>query len=120
MWVIFSPSFFLIKNYVFIYFWLLWVFIAACSLSLIAASGGYNLVAGASHCHGFSLQTQAPGLSSLVAAHGFVAVWHDQDATRDETRVPCIAQWILNHWTTRETLTFFMVSFEVQKYLILG
>ena len=22
--------------------------------------------------------------------------------TRDRTRVPCIARWILNHWTTRE------------------
>ena len=22
--------------------------------------------------------------------------------TRDQTRIPCIARWILNHWTTRE------------------
>ena len=30
---------------VFIYFWLCWVFIAACGLSPVAVSGGYSLVA---------------------------------------------------------------------------
>ena len=29
---------------VFIYFWLCWVFIAACGLSPVAVSGGYSLV----------------------------------------------------------------------------
>ena len=29
--------------YLFIYFWLLWVFIAACGLSLVVASGGYSI-----------------------------------------------------------------------------
>ena len=29
-----------------IYFWLCWVFIVACRLSLVATSGGYSLVAG--------------------------------------------------------------------------
>ena len=53
------------------YFWLHWVFIAACGLSLVAASGGYSLLR-ASHCGGFSccgaraLGTQA----SVVVAHG--------------------------------------------------
>ena len=36
----------------FIYFWLHWVFMAACGLSLVAASGGYSLL----RCAGFSLQ----------------------------------------------------------------
>ena len=36
----------------FIYFWLHWVFIAACGLSLVATSGGYSLL----WCVGFSLQ----------------------------------------------------------------
>ena len=43
-----------------IYFWLLWVFIAACRLSLIVVSGGNSLVA-------------VPGLTvtaSLVVEHG--------------------------------------------------
>ena len=43
------------KFYLFIYFilkfWLLWVFIAVCRLSLVVASGGYSLL----RCAGFSL-----------------------------------------------------------------
>ena len=37
--------------YLFIY-WLCWVFVAACGLSLVAASGGYSLL----QCVGFSLR----------------------------------------------------------------
>ena len=36
----------------FIYFWLHWVFVAACGLSLVAASGGFSLL----WCMGFSLR----------------------------------------------------------------
>ena len=45
----------LFKNkftYLFIYFWLCWVFVAACRLSLVAASGGCSLL----WCADFSLQ----------------------------------------------------------------
>ena len=38
--------------YLFIYFWLRWVFVAACGLSLVAVSGGYSSL----RCAGFSLQ----------------------------------------------------------------
>ena len=39
-----------------LYFWLYWVFIAACGLSLVAASGAtLRCGARASHCGGFSL-----------------------------------------------------------------
>ena len=38
--------------FLFFYFWLRWVFIAAHGLSLVAASGGYSLL----HCVGFSLR----------------------------------------------------------------
>ena len=30
------------------------------------------------------------------------SMWDLNSPTRDQTRVPCIARWILNHWTTRE------------------
>ena len=40
------------KNYLFIYFWLRWVFVAAHGLSLVAVSGGYSLL----RCLAFSLQ----------------------------------------------------------------
>ena len=38
-------------NFIFIYFWLHWVFVAARGLSLVVASGGYSLL----WCMGFSL-----------------------------------------------------------------
>ena len=38
--------------YLFIYFWLHWVFVAACGLSIVAASGGYSSL----RCAGFSLR----------------------------------------------------------------
>ena len=30
------------------------------------------------------------------------SMWNLSSPTRDQTRVPCIVRWILNHWTTRE------------------
>ena len=40
-----------ILSYLFIYFWLHWVFVAVCRLSLVAASRGYSSL----WCTGFSL-----------------------------------------------------------------
>ena len=55
-----------------IYFWLCWVFAVAHQLSLVAANGGYSLVAvpRASHCGGFSsCRAQARGMwASVVVA----------------------------------------------------
>ena len=58
-----AHSLFFLKNkfYLFIYFWLCWVFIAACQLSLVAASGGFSLVA----VHGLLAV-----VASLVAERG--------------------------------------------------
>ena len=38
--------------YLFIYFWLRWVFVAACGFPLVVASGGYSSLP----CMGFSLR----------------------------------------------------------------
>ena len=58
----FPLTFFLKINLfiLFIYFWLRWVFVAACGLSLVAESGGYSSL----RCAGFSLQWL------LVEEHG--------------------------------------------------
>ena len=69
-------NFFLIN--LFIYFWLHWVFAAACSLSLVVASGGFSrcgaqaLGVQASHCGGFSCcGAWALGVrASVVVARG--------------------------------------------------
>ena len=50
--IVFFISFFFNNFYLFIYFWLCWVFVAACGLSLVEASGGYSSL----RCVGFSLQ----------------------------------------------------------------
>jgi len=70
-----------------------------------------------SHCGGFSCYgAQAPGhmdtvvmaqglqrADSVVVVRGLVSPQHvGSSCTRDQTGVPCIARWILNHWTTRE------------------
>ena len=50
LYIFFWILFFLI--YLFIYFWLRWVFVAVCGLSLVVASGGYSSL----RCVGFSLR----------------------------------------------------------------
>ena len=115
-------------NFLFIYFWLHWVFIAACGLSLVAASGGQSSL----RCRGFSLQcllllcstgsrhvgfsscgTQAQQLwheGSRAQAQqlwrtGLVAPQHvGSSRTRARTCVPCIGRWILNHYAIRKSL----------------
>ena len=91
------------KIYFFIYLWLCWVFITAWGLSLVAASGGYSLVA----VHGLLI-----AMVSLVAVLG-QSLWHmglvapqhvGSSPIRDRTHVPFIGSWSLNHWTTREAL----------------
>ena len=52
------------KIYVFIYFWLHWVFVAAHELSLVAVSGGYTSL----WC------TDSRLVGSVVVAHGSVVV----------------------------------------------
>ena len=56
-----KPSlFFKVNLFIYFYFWLPWIFVAACGLSLVAASGGYSSM----RCAGFSLRWL------LVAEHG--------------------------------------------------
>ena len=60
-------------KFIYFYFWLCWVFVAVCGLSLVAASGGYSCCgAWASHCGSFSCcGAQALGArASVVVACG--------------------------------------------------
>ena len=89
------------------YLWLHWVFIAACGFSLVAESSGYSSL----QCTGFSLWwlLLLRSVGSRACGHlylwvtGSVAARHVGSSwTRDQTHVPCIGRWILNHWITRE------------------
>ena len=98
----------------FIYFWLRWVFVAVCGLSLVAASGGYSSL----RCMGFSLcwllllwstGSRHTGFSSCgtraqqLWCRGLVAPRHVGSSwTTARTCIPCIGRWILYHCTTRE------------------
>ena len=86
---------------IFIYFWLCWIVVAAPRLSLVAESEGYSQAAVPSLVveHGLK-STQA---SVVVWPLGLVALQHVGFSwSRDQTSVPSIGRWILNHWTTRE------------------
>ena len=93
-------------------FWLRWVVTAVLSLSWVVGSGDPSL-----QCAGFSLWwflllpsgALGPQVSVVVAYRlillcGYSVAWGYSESswTRDQTHVPCIGRWILNHWTTRE------------------
>ena len=52
--------------YLFTYFWLPWVFVAVCGLSLVVESGGYSLVL----AHGLHIV-----VASFVVEHGLLGIW---------------------------------------------
>ena len=62
-----------------IYFWVCWVFFAACRLSLVVASGGYSLLqCMCSHCGGFSCcgaQARCVGFSSCDTWLSSCGLW---------------------------------------------
>ena len=93
------------------YFTYLFIFSFGCTCSLLLSMGFLQLWrVGATlqlWCLGFSLWWLLlwfPGSSmqaQLLWRMGLAALYHvGSSHTRDRNRVPCIARWILNHWTT--------------------
>ena len=95
--------------YLFIYFWLRWVFIAARGLSAVAVSGGYSSLL----CTGFSLRWPLLLRSTGSRCTGSVVVVHGLSCSaacgifpaQGSNPCPCIGRQILNHCTTREVPT---------------
>ena len=120
--------------YLFIYFWLHWVFVAARRLSLVASNGGYSslwcevfsfwwlllLQSTGSRCMGFSSSgTQAQQLWHVGSRAQAQQLWHTglvapqhvgSSRTRAQTRVPCIGRQIPNHCATREALIMIILN----------
>ena len=68
-------------------YWLRWVCIVACRLSLVAVSRGYSGDAWASRCSGFSC-----GFRALGAQASVVSLWHvESSQTRVEPVSPTLA-----------------------------
>ena len=81
-------------------FWLCWVLVLACRLSLVAVSGGCSLVA----LHRLLtwwlllLQSTSPRRTPASAAVVNRLSYHmEPSQTRGRTCVSCIGRWILNH-----------------------
>ena len=94
------------------FFWMRWVFVAACGFSLAVVNRGYSTA----EVHRLLLlQSLSPRTcrlqelwqaGSIVVAHGlhYSVTWQHvgSSQTRDRTCVSCIGRQILKHWTTRE------------------
>ena len=117
--------------YFFIYLWLRWVFVAACGLSLVVASGGYSSLR---YTCFFCFGARALGMgASVVVAHGLsscgswalehssVAVTHELSCSAacgifpDQVSNPCPLHWQAD---TREvpTLTNLLRMVQVTDY----
>ena len=105
-----ATSFFFLIIYLFIYFWLHWVFIAVCSVSLVVENEGCSpvmvcglLVAVAA----LAREHRLWGTGSVDVAHGLSGpAACGIFLSRDLTCVPCIGRQVLNHCTTKEILSY--------------
>ena len=94
-------SLFYFLKYNFIYFWLCWVFFAACWVSLLVGRGGYSL---ASQCLGFSccrsLGSRVLGLrdlqqvGSVLVAHGLSCFLAFGIRTRSLKNIQRGGEWV--------------------------
>ena len=117
------PSTCIFKNFfVFIYFWLRWVFVAARGFSLVVVRKGHFLLqcTGFSFCWLFLLQNTGFSMRGFSTCslydpeHGLnscdIQAWSPRGMwkplIKDWTCVPCIARWILIHWAMREVQCF--------------
>ena len=103
-----------IDCFIYLFFWLCWVFVAAHGLSLVAVSGGYSSLWYAGFSLWWLLLLRSTGSRRMgFSSHstraqqfwptGLVAPQHVGSSwTRNQTRVPCIGKRILNHCTTSE------------------
>ena len=86
-----------------IYFWLCWVFVAACGLSLVVANGSCSLVVCVLLTAVASLGAEHRPL--VVVALGLVVSQYVESSwARDQTCVPCIGRRMLIHCATRKVL----------------
>ena len=93
--------FFFKKTFIlFIYFWLRWVLVAVCGLSLFVASGGAPLSCGAlaSHCGGFfCCATRALGVWASVAVAHRLCSCGSQGSEERRVGKECRSRWSPYH-----------------------
>ena len=106
----------------FIYSSLQRVFVAACGLSLVAASGGYSLlvVRGLLFVVASLLWSMGSRAQAQELWHtGLVILWHvGSSHTRDQTHVPCFGRWISIHLGKSFVCLLFILHFFFFQYFI--
>ena len=91
--------------YFFKYLFIGWgqVLFAACGIFV----AGFSLVAVS--------RQKACGLSSCGTGFICPAAWGNLSSlTRNQTHIPCLGRWNLNHWTLREVPVFLLIFLKVQ------
>ena len=105
------------KLILFIYFWLCWVFIAACSISLVMVNGGYSLgvqrlLGEGASCQGAQARRHTGSVAVVLRTSSCgmglrcpvaCRVLSDQESNPAGV-VSCTSRHILYHWTSREVL----------------
>ena len=101
--------------FIYLFTWWHWVVVAACGIF----RGGVQILW--LWCTGCSMQ------ASVVRALRFsscgtwswlpCSMWGLSSLTRDQTCIPCIARWILNHWTSREVSFTFLFLVYLSKFI---
>ena len=94
-----KPVFFSFSLFLFLTIWWGQVLFAACGIFV----AGFSLVAVSGQ--------KACGLSSCGTGFICPAAWGNLSSlTRNQTHIPCLGRWNLNHWTLRKS-PFFSLSF---------
>ena len=108
-----------VLSYLFTYYWLHWVFIAVCGLSLCREWRLLsNFSVWASHCKDFSCcGAQALGRGLRELRHmALVASQHVESSQTREPMSPALGGGFFNHWATRETLHLFFEEFDCSMF----
>ena len=96
----------------FIYFWLCWVFIVATSRGCALVTVCGRLIGVTSLCGAQTLGTQASVVAGTdsVRCRGWLYLLRGRwnlPGPGIETVPPCIGRGILNHWATKEVLSYY-------------
>ena len=85
---------------------LIFIYVFLVGQVLVAACGIFRCGVQALHCSVRASLQQWHRQAQQLRHMGFIVLRHvgSQFLTRNQTQVPCIGRWILNHWTTREVL----------------
>ena len=88
------------------FLWLCRCLVEACKI-FVASWGSFVAVHRLSSCGTWAAENS--GFSNCGTQPQLLcSMWDLSSLTGDQTHIPCIARWILNHWTTRKSWNCFL------------